>query len=207
MNRQDAEDRMREVQRIMERATLYTLLPGVPSIIGGVLALIGCAVSYAMIQSLDFLRVLALPISRQYAFCIMWTAIGIVAVAQEVFLTVRAARKQGISPMARPARFAAFSLSPSVFVAAVLTLKLLIDGQVEYIVPVWAMCYGTGVYTAGLFSLRSPRILGLAFIIVGAAGLLFFPQYGLVLAALSFGLLHIAFGVYVIAKSRQGAAG
>jgi len=68
MNRQEAEDRMAEVQRIMERATLYTLLPGAPAVIGGVLALVGCGVSYAMIHSLDFLRVLALPIKQQYAF-------------------------------------------------------------------------------------------------------------------------------------------
>ena len=31
------------------------------------------------------------------------------------------------------------------------------------IAPVWMMCYGTGVYAAGLFSVRLPRLLGLAF--------------------------------------------
>ena len=128
------------------------------------------------------------------------------AVAQEVWLTVRAAKREGIAPMARPARFAAFSLSPSVLVAVVLTAKLLIDGQMEYIAPVWAMCYGTGVYTAGLFSVRSPRVLGLAFIVAGAIGLLWFADYGVVLAAVTFGLFHIVFGLYVIVKSRQGAA-
>ena len=73
--------------------------------------------------------------------------------------------------MARPARFAAFSLSPSVIVAMVLTLKLLLDGHIRYIAPIWMMCYGTGVYAAGLFSLRLPRLLGLAFITTGAVGL------------------------------------
>jgi hypothetical protein len=65
------------------------------------------------------------------------------------------------------------------------------------------MLYGTGVYTAGLFSIRPPRDLGLAFLAMGVAALLFFPQYGVVSAALSFGLLHIVFGIYILGKQRQ----
>ena len=30
---------------------------------------------------------------------------------------------------------------------------------VRYIAPIWMMCYGTGVYAAGLFSVRLPRLL------------------------------------------------
>ena len=207
MDHEEAQARMQEVQRIMERTTLYTLLPGASAIIGGVLVLIGCAVSYAMIRSLDFEDVLLLDMDRQWAFCVMWFIIGVVAIAQEIVLAMLAAHRQGISPRARPARFAAWSLTPSVFVAVVITLKLMVDahGHVHYVVPVWMMCYGTGVYTAGLFSVRLPRLLGIAFIALGAVGLTIFPEYGLVLAALSFGLLHIAFGVIVLTRTRMGA--
>lgn len=210
MERDEALERMNEIQRIMERTTLYTLLPGAPAIIGGVLALIGCGVSYAMIRSVDFGALLTLPIREQIAFCIMWTAIGVVAVAQEVVLISLAAKRQGISPVARPGRFAALSLTPSVFIALVFTLEILTDPQVNatqvrYIVPLWMMCYGTGVYAAGLFSVRLPRFLGIIFILSGAIGLLALPQYGLLLAAMSFGLFHIVFGAVVIAKSRSGA--
>ena len=75
--------------------------------------------------------------------------------------------------------------------------------EIQYIVPVWMMLYGTGVYTAGLFSIRPPRILGITFIALGIIALLVFPQYGVVSAALSFGLLHIIFGFYVLGKQRQ----
>ena len=47
--------------------------------------------------------------------------------------------------------------------------------EIQYIVPVWMMLYGTGVYTAGLFSIRPPRILGLTFIALGVVALLCFP--------------------------------
>ena len=89
--------------------------------------------------------------------------------------------------------------------AAVLTAQFLLVATpetVRYIVPTWMMLYGTGVYTAGLFSVRPPRVLGLIFIAAGAVSLLLYPDYGVVTAALSFGLLHILFGLYVISKQR-----
>jgi hypothetical protein len=208
MDQDEARDRMQEIQRIMERATLWTLLPGMAAVLGGVLVLIGCVASYVMFQSLDFAAMLDMPLDRQFAFCIMWFAIGVLGVILEVGFTARAAKRQGISPTIRSARIAAFSMTPSVVVAAVLTLKFLIPAdprpnEVQYILPVWMMLYGTGVYTAGLFSIRPPRVLGLAFITMGVIALLWFQDCGVVLAALSFGLLHIVFGLYIIRKQRQ----
>jgi hypothetical protein len=211
MDADEAQARMQEIQRIMERATLFTLLPGTPAVVGGLLVWAGCAVSYAMFRSLDFADILHLSLGSQAAFCVMWFVIGVIGVLLEVILTTRAAARQHLVPADRPMRVAAFSLTPSVVVAMVLTVKFLIPVQpkaeeIQYIVPVWMMLYGTGVYTAGLFSLRSPRILGLAFIAMGIVALLRFPQYGVVSAALSFGLLHVVFGSYVLWKQRQTVA-
>ena len=223
MDRTEAQERMQEIQRIMERATLYTLLPGGAAVIGGILVLAGCIASALMFHFLahpgvqgaaryiDFATLLYIPVNWQFAFCGMWFAIGLLGVAEEVILTARAAKRQGTSPTARPARVAAFSITPSVIVAMVLTIKFLIPVQplvqeVQYIVPVWMMLYGTGVYTAGLFSIRPPRILGLAFIAMGALSIMFLQHIGVVTAALSFGLFHIVFGVYIMRKRGEAAA-
>jgi hypothetical protein len=149
-----------------------------------------------------------LSFGGQAAFCVMWFAIGVIGVLLEIILTTRAAAKQQLVPADRPIRVAAFSLTPSVVVAMVLTFKFLIRvepraEEIQYIVPVWMMLYGTGVYTAGLFSVRAPRTLGLTFLGMGVVALLGFPRYGVVWAALSFGLLHIAFGAYILRKQRQ----
>jgi len=225
MDANEAQTRMQEIQRIMERATLFTLLPGAAAVVGGLLVLAGCAVSYAMFRSLDFAAILHLSVNGQIAFCVMWFAIGVIGVLLEVILTARAAARQQLVPAQRPMRVAAFSLTPSVVVAMVLTIKFLLPvdprvwdmlwtfnfniplepkaEEIQYIVPVWMMLYGTGVYTAGLFSIRPPRILGLTFLGTGIVALLCFPQYGVVSAALSFGLLHILFGLYILRERRQ----
>jgi len=225
MNADEAKTRMLEVQRIMERATLFTLLPGTPAIAGGLMVLGGCAASYAMFHALDFADILNVSPNQQVLFCLMWFAIGVMGVVIEAVSTTRAAARQGVAPADRPMRVAAFSLTPSVVVAVVLTAKFLLPinamawkmlwtwnfnmplmpkaEEIQYIVPVWMMLYGTGVYTAGLFSIRPPRVLGLTFIALGIFTLLCFPQYGVVAAAVSFGLLHIVFGLYIVHKQRQ----
>ncbi len=212
MDADEAQARMQEIQRIMERATLFTLLPGMPAVVGGLMVLAGCAVSYAMFRSLDFADILSLSLT---------TPGGLL---RDVVRHRRARRAAGggshdpgggeaasRADRDRPMRVAAFSLTPSVVVAMVLTFKFLIPcepraEEIQYIVPVWMMLYGTGVYTAGLFSIRPPRLLGLVFLALGVVALLWFPQYGVVSAALSFGLLHIVFGLYILRKQRQTVA-
>jgi len=219
MHRDEAQIRMQEIQRIMERATLWTILPGTSAIIGGVMVLAGSLVSYLMFRSvddpsfapIDFASLLDLSLNGQIAFCVMWFLIGLGGVLAEIHLAQLQAKRQGISPKGRSARLAFFSLTPSVVVAMVLTVKFLAPTElrtqeIQYIAPVWMMLYGTGVYTAGLFSVRAPRILGMVFIAVGVASINFFQQYGVVTAALSFGLLHIAFGLYVIRKRQGGVS-
>ncbi|MEN6405774.1 MAG: hypothetical protein ABFC77_04805 [Thermoguttaceae bacterium] len=225
MNATEAQTRMLEIQRIMERATLFTLLPGLPAIVGGLMVLAGCGVSYAMLRSLDFGDLVYASASHQIWFCVMWLVIGAAGVVLEVAYTGWAAARQNLKPDDRAVRVAAFSLTPCVVVAVVLTAKFLLPinaqvwqmfwtwnfntplmpkaEEIQYIVPIWMMLYGTGVYTAGLFSIRPPRVLGLTFLAAGIFALLCFPQYGVAAAALSFGLLHIVFGLYIVHKQRQ----
>jgi hypothetical protein len=209
MDVDEAKNRMREIQRIMETATLYTLLPGAAAIIGGALVFAGCGVSMWMLQSGDFSKIVELSANQRVALCAMWVGIAIVAVAVNAQLTVRMARRRKISMYARPAQVATFALSPCVVVAAVLSYQFLrMAGPsrpegIQFIAPVWMMLYGTGVYTAGLFSVRPPRVLGLAFLVAGIAALFFFPEHGVLAVAASFGLLHVLFGVYVVSKQRQ----
>ena len=205
----EAQARIREIQRIMETATLFTLLPGTAAVVGGLLVFLGCGASYWALGSLDFAAILELPLPGRVGLCLLWFAVAAAAIAVNVLLTVRQAARQGIALNPRPAQVATFALAPCVAAAAALSLKLLLDAQpqeIHCIAPVWMLLYGTGVYTAGLFSVRAPRVLGLAFMLAGAVALFAFPACGVVSVGLSFGLLHAAFGAYVLVKQRQGAA-
>jgi len=210
MRRDEALERLGEIQRIAERTTFYTLLPGYAAIVGGMLIFIGCGISYGMIRSVDFARLMSFSTDHRSLFVGMWVIIGVVAIFQELIFANRDAKRQGIALFGRPGKLSAYSLTPNIIIAVVLSIQLFNDangenaGQaVRYIAPIWMMCYGTGVYAAGLFSVRLPRLLGLGFIVMGALGLLFFARYGLLLVALSFGLMHIVFGMAVLRKIKR----
>jgi hypothetical protein len=205
----EAQARMREIQRIMEAATLYTLLPGTAAVVGGLLVFLGCGASYWLLNSLNFADIVRLSRPGWISLCLMWAAIAVVSVAVNVYFTWRLAVRQQIAINPRPAQVATFALTPCVVVAAVLSLQFFVDWQsqeIRYIAPVWMLLYGTGVYTAGLFSLRAPRVLGLAFLLLGIVALFAFPDYGVLAIAASFGLLHVLFGAYILIKQRQVAA-
>lgn len=217
MDHDEAQVRMQEIQRIMERTTLWTILPGTSAIIGGVMVLCGSLVSYLMFRSvenpafapIDFASLLDLSLNWQITFCVMWFLIGIAGILAEIHFAQLQAKRQGIQPTGRSARLVLYSLTPGVVIAMVLTVKFLSPTvprthEIQYIAPVWMMLYGTGVYTAGLFSIRAPRILGLVFVAAGVASISLFQSYGVVTAALSFGLFHIIFGLYVISKRKAG---
>ena len=177
MDVDEAQARMQEIQRIMERATLFTLLPGTPAVVGGLMVLAGCAVSYAMFRSLDFADILYLSVPGQCVFCVMWFLIGVIGVVAggdrddprggkaatcarrppdaRRGLLADAERDRGHGAdgqVSAPDQRGSFHMIAPDFNSADAEAE-----EIQYIVPVWMMLYGTGVYTAGLFSIRPPR--------------------------------------------------
>ena len=158
-------------------------------------------------NSLDFADIVRLPMPGRVGLCLMWIAIAVASVAVNVFFTARLAARQRIALNPRPAQVAMFSLTPCVVVAVVLTLQFLRDGQpqeIRYIAPLWMLLYGTGVYTAGLFSIRAPRVLGLAFLLTGIVAMFCFPDYGVISVG---AVVRVAARSVRRVRPRQTAAG
>jgi hypothetical protein len=63
--------------------------------------------------------------------------------------------------------------------------------------------YGVGVVTAGTFSVRVVPVMGLSFILVGAAALFSPPGWTDLYMAGGFGGLHLIFG-FIIARRHGG---
>jgi hypothetical protein len=85
----------------------------------------------------------------------------------------------------------------------VLTVALFGNGAPELLPGTWLLLYGTGVVTAGAYSVRIVPVMGGLFMAAGALAFLTpGPERDIVLAA-GFGGLHIIFGA-IIARRYGG---
>jgi hypothetical protein len=200
MDQNEAKEHLVTIRRIMESATQLTTLPGKAAICGGALALAGCGLSYWKMGSLDFGAMAQMAWSDRAVIIGMWALVAIIGIGVDVLMTLRLARKRGVNAWSRLAQLAAYAMGPGLLVAAILSVALIGRGEWRMIAPAWMMLYGTAVWMAGILSVRAPRTLGLVFFAAGALTLFWAMPVALLMVALTFGVAHVLFGIYLIAR-------
>ncbi|MGI9065198.1 MAG: hypothetical protein ACR2HX_02175 [Pyrinomonadaceae bacterium] len=184
-----AMDNLKYIRETMERATAFTGISGWGQVAIGVTAL---ASSFIAAQQKSFANWLAI-----------WCAEGVVALLIAGWSIDRKARAAKLPLLSGPGRKVAFSLSPPLFAAGLVTIVLYRAGLTDAIPGLWLLLYGTGVVTGGMFSVSAVPIMGLCFMTLGAAAFLAPAGFANWFMAAGFGGLHIVFGV-VIARRYGG---
>ncbi len=183
-----AADNLRYIRDTMERAASFTAVPGWGGVLIGGTAL--CA------------GVLAFHTPFRHAFFV-WLAEAAVAFVIAVAAVRLKSRRLDLSLHSRAARRALLSFVPPLIAGAVLTAVLFRSDQITVLPGLWLLLYGTAVVTGGAFSVRIVPVMGMCFMLVGAASLAAPVQWGNDFLIFGFGLLHIAFGI-AIARRHGG---
>ena len=181
-----AMDNLRYIRETMERASSFTAVPGWGQVAIGVTAL---AATYLAAHQ---------PTPRGWLGT--WLAEAVIALLIAGWLMDRKARALGAPLLSGPGRKVAFSLSPPLVVGALLTVVLFRAGLNEAIPGMWLLLYGTGVVTGGMFSVSIVPVMGICFMLLGAATLFAPAAWGNWLMAAGFGGLHIIFGTIIARK-------
>jgi hypothetical protein len=184
-----AQENLRFIRETMERATSFTAVPGWGGVALGITALGAAAVAAMQTSHLAWLAT--------------WFVEAIVATGVAGWTTLAKARAAHMPLLAGPGRKFTLSFAPAMFAGALLTVVLWRAGLQSAVPGTWLLLYGTGIATAGAFSIRAVPLMGLCFIVLGTVALFSPPAWGDAFLAAGFGGLHLIFG-FVIARRYGG---
>jgi len=167
----------------MERAAEFTAVPGWGGVTIGLTALAA-----------------ALLASRQAtprAWVAVWLAEAFVAVAIAAPAAATKARRANSSLFSGPGRKFVVSFAPPIIVGGLLTVAMYNLDVIAALPGVWLLLYGTAIVTGGAFSVRAVPIMGLCLMTLGGFALFAPASWGNFFMAAGFGLVHIAFGIWI----------
>jgi hypothetical protein len=182
-------DNLRFIRETMERTSSFTAVPGVGGVLMGVSALLAAW--------------LAMHASTPQRWLEIWSCDAVVAITIATVAMARKSRAAGMPLLSGPGLKFAAALAPPLLVGGILSAVLWRSGQAGMLPGVWLLLYGTGVVTGGAMSVRIVPVMGLCFMMLGAAALVSPHASGDAYMATGFGVLHIIFGV-IIARRHGG---
>lgn len=183
-------ENLRYIRATMERAGSFTAVPGWGMVLIGITAL--AATWLAMRQPPDSGEWLA-----------VWLGEAVLGVVLGGSALVRKALAAQDPLLSGPGRRFGLSFLPPLVVGGLLTVELHAAGQLPLLPGTWLLLYGTGVATAGAFSVRIVPLMGLCFMALGTGALFAPPGWWPVFMAAGFGGLHLVFGA-IIARRYGG---
>jgi hypothetical protein len=197
--RSEAEENLRVIRSLMEKATIYRAISAEAAAVGGILAIIGSFSMGNWVAALFLKDRIIDTAPNRWAFFGTWTVVLILATAANLYVLRRAATSRGDRFISQGMKLALVSLLPSFVVAGLLTLLVLQKPLFVVCVPVWISCYGLALLATRHFAPRSLVWLGWAFI---GAGMLAFIYVGDAIADLFYPQMKWPIPLDVAAWSR-----
>lgn len=182
-------DNLKYIRETMERSTAFTAVPGYGGMLMGATAVVAAYIANQQIYLVDALTV--------------WLAEAVLAFLIGLLAMWQKSKIAGQSLFSVPARKFALSFAPPLLAGVVIVLGLWGAGHYYEMAPVCIASYGAAVACGGAFSARVVPVMGWCFIALGTIAFILPTNYGNLMMALSFGVLHIVFGA-IIARRYGG---
>jgi hypothetical protein len=179
----EALDHLAVIRETMERSATFTAVSGWGYCAMGVTALVAALIAVRQ------------PTTE--AWLAVWLAEALTAVTLALVAMHWKAARLGTHLMSISGRRLFVGLLPALFAGGVMTVALLRAGDPRQIPGLWLLLYGVAVMQAGAFSVRTIPVMGAVFVVAGAIALPLPWWWANVMLAAGFGLVHMAFGLYI----------
>lgn len=183
-----------EMRSMMERSSRFMSLSGLAGVMAGIYALAGAFVAWYILgfqpgapvttesnlQLLVLVGFIVLVLAIGTAFLLSWKKAG------------RRQEKFG-NPVGKRLLI---NMGVPLVAGGLLVLIMIAKGMTGFIAPFTLLFYGLAQYSAGKYTYDEMKSLGLINLGLGLVGA-YFTEYGLLLWALGFGVVHIVYGIYM----------
>ena len=184
-----AEENLRVIRSLMEKATIYRAISAPGALIGGLLSVGLSASALAPLRN-----------GAVLPFRTAWMAILVSTSLANLWLLRRDAGRRGESFVSPGMKLALRAMLPALLAGGVCTL-VSGEGGAALTATLWVLCYGTSLLTASHFAPKSISLLGRAFFTAGvglmiSATLVFHWWQGANQTAVAHGIMGTTFGLF-----------
>lgn len=202
MDKQKYLDDLQDIKTIMDRSSRFISLSGMSGVVAGLAALAGAYLAYQTVYAgQDYFDYRQAELTAANTFQLLGIACGvlIISVAGGLYFTHKKARKANQKLWDAQAKRLIINLLIPLVTGGVVCIILLSKGLIAIIAPFTLIFYGLALVNASKYTLTEIRSLGLIEIGLGLIGCQFLG-FGLILWALGFGIMHIAYGIIMYKK-------
>ncbi len=168
-DRVTAEENLRIIRQLMERATVYRAVAAPSALVAGILSLLAAGVVYYNNEVRSFLGRTVRP--REFA--LLWIGVLILAAVANTFFLWREAQRDGRPFVSAGMKLALRSIAPNLLIPTAFSLWFFQTGylgaQELELVTVWVAFYGLALLSTNLFAPQSLTVLGWAFLLTALA--------------------------------------
>lgn len=194
-------DELKTIRKFMEESTKFLSLSGMSGIFPGIFALAGAFIAWLLILGKgNFTYEMYNSLPMEAAAGLRWKmildalSVLLLSLAAAFYFSFRRAKKSGISFWTPASKRLLLNFFIPLITGGIFALILMIQNDIQLIIPVFLVFYGLALISAGKFTYNEVFYLGIFEIITGLISA-FFPAQGLFFWILGFGILHIVYGL------------
>jgi len=198
---------IKAIRKIMEESSRFLSLSGLSGIFAGATAIAGAFVAFFFILDkgsiryedyLNNLTTLEAQELRWQLFAVV-TIVLVISLLSSLYFSIKKAKNDGKSIWTPVSKMLLINLVIPLITGGVFSLVLLLQNNLQLIVPCFLIFYGLALVNAGKFTFGEVFYLGVLEIITGLVAA-FIPGWGLIFWIFGFGVLHMNYGLAMYRK-------
>lgn len=198
---------IKTIRKIMEESSRFLSLSGLSGVFAGIFAITGALVAYFLILKNgsipydEYFR----SLSAKETLALRWKLVAdagfvlALSILSSVCFSLNKAKREGKNFWTPVSKRLFMNFLIPLVTGGIFTIILLVQNNIQLIVPGFLIFYGLALVNAGKFTYGEIFYLGILEIITGLVSA-FFPVSALLFWIFGFGILHIIYGVVMYRK-------